>query len=111
MVIRTVTIERIPEKYLKADARVAFKGRRSNSHVCIANERDYFATPEPTSAAILPYLIEYHAGQTIWDPTDGFGEMSNVWKDAKFNVVTTDLYTRKLKEERLDYLSDTPTFQ
>ncbi len=75
MVIRTVTVERIPEKYLKADARIAFKGKRSKSHVVIANERDYFATPETATVAILPYLIAYHAGQTIWDPTDGYGEI------------------------------------
>ena len=109
--MRTVTVERIPEKYLKADTRMAFKGRRSNSHVCIANELDYFATPETTTATILPYLIEYYAGQMIWDPTDGYGEMSGVLKSAHFNVVTTDLYTKKLEEKRLDYLSDTPSFQ
>jgi hypothetical protein len=79
--------------------------------VSIANERDYFATPERASATILTYLIEYHAGQTIWDCTDGYGEMSNVWKDAGFNVVCTDFYTKSLPDQTLDFLTEKPSFQ
>lgn len=64
---------------------------------------DYYAT-EPKAAELLLQIEGFDKDVTIWEPASGENHLADVFKNAGYNVRTSDLIKRTPTTEVMDFL-------
>lgn len=70
---------------------------------------DFFQTPIHAVKPILSYIPP--GVKTIWECTSGLNAITDVLRDAGYNVITTDINPRLDSISKLDFLHDAPDFE
>ena len=84
----------------------------SNHSEVVREIDDFYATPPVATKVLLNYLNEYYPkaiNNKFWEPACGKGHISEEFKNAGYEIVSTDLVDRGYGNcgDEYDFLSDT----
>jgi len=69
------------------------------------NAADFYATPPECTVALLKNYQRLFEGSRVWEPACGDGAISEVLKDHRLDVISTDLHSRGYGDSGIDFLT------
>jgi len=69
------------------------------------NAADFYATPPECTVALLKNFQHLFEGGRVWEPACGNGDISEVLKDYRLDVISTDLHDRGYGDSGMNFLT------
>ena len=69
------------------------------------NAADFYATPPECTVALLKNFQHLFEGGRVWEPACGNGAISEVLKDYRLDVISTDLHDRGYGDSGMNFLT------